>query len=97
MVKYKIKWSVQAKLDLIDILKLYLEGNGNVLYSRKLNLIIKKGATQISNNPSIGVQTDNDSVRAIITLDYQIIYEIFDNQILIVMVWDCRRNPDDKG
>ena len=96
MVKYKIKWSVQAKLDLIDILKLYLEGNGNVLYSRKLNLIIKKGATQISNNPSIGVQTDNDSVRAIITLDYQIIYEIFDNQILIVMVWDCRRNPDDK-
>ena len=97
MVKYKIKWSVQAKLDLIDILKLYLEGNGNVLYSRKLNLIIKKSATQISNNPSIGVQTDNDSVRAIITLDYQIIYEIFDNQILIVMVWDCRRNPDDKG
>ncbi len=96
MVKYKIIWSVQARLDLIDILKFYIERNGNVFYSRKLNLIIKKSATQISNNPSIGVQTDNDSVRAIITLDYQIIYEIFDNQILILMVWDCRRNPYDK-
>ena len=96
MVKYKIKWSVEARLDLIDILKFYLERNGNASYSRKLNSIIKNGVAQISKNPYIGVQTDNEAVRAIITMDYQIIYEITDNMILIVMVWDCRRNPDDK-
>jgi len=96
MVKYKVKWSVQARFDLIDILKFYLERNGNAVYSRKLNSIIKTGASQILKNPYIGIQTDKDSVRSLITIDYQIIYEIIGNQILIVMVWDCRRNPDDK-
>lgn len=96
MVKYKIKWSVQARLDLIEILEFYLERNGNVSYSRKLNSIIKKSTSQISNNPHIGIQTDYDSVRAFVTLDYQIIYKIIDNVILIVMVWDCRKNPNDK-
>jgi hypothetical protein len=28
--------------------------------------------------------------------DYQIIYEIFDQLILIIMVWDSRRDPGDK-
>ena len=96
MVKYKVKWSVQARLDLIDILKFYLERNGNAVYSRKLNSIIKTGTSQILKNPYIGIQTDNKSVRSLITMDYQIVYEVIDNQILIVMVWDCRRNPDDK-
>ncbi len=35
-------------------------------------------------------------VRALIKDDYQIIYEIFDQLILIIMIWDCRRNPMDK-
>ena len=96
MVKYKIKWSVQARLDLIEILEFYLERNGNATYSRKLNLIIKKGTSQISKNPHIGIQSNYDSVRAFITLDYQIIYEIIDNTILIVMIWGCRKNPNDK-
>ena len=95
MVKYKIKWSVQARLDLIEILEFYLERNGSATYSRKLNSIIKKGTLQISKNPHIGIQTDCDSVRALITVDYQIIYEIIDDLILIVMIWDCRRNPND--
>jgi toxin YoeB len=93
MVKYKIKWSIEARLDLIDILEFYLTRNGNTTYSRKLNLIIKRGTLQISKNPHIGIQTDFDSVRALITSDYQIIYEIIENVILIVMIWDCRRDP----
>lgn len=96
MVKFKIKWSIQARLDLIEILEFYLERNGNATYSRKLNSIIKKGTLQISKNPHIGIQTSYDSVRAFITLDYQIIYEIIDNVILIVMLWDCRKDPNDK-
>jgi hypothetical protein len=31
-----------------------------------------------------------------VTGDYQIIYEIFDQMILIIMIWDCRRDPGDK-
>lgn len=96
MAKYKVKWSIEARLDLVDILEFYFERNGNSVYSKKLNAIIKHGISQISKNTYIGIQTDFDFVRALITLDYQIIYEIIDDVILVVMIWDCRRNPDDK-
>ena len=96
MVKYKINWSLEARLDLYDILTFYLERNGNSLYSKKIQSLIKRGIIHISKNPYIGIQTDYDSVRALITFDYQIIYEIVDKVILIVMIWDCRRNPNDK-
>jgi len=32
----------------------------------------------------------------LITGDYQIIYEITEDNIVISMLWDCRRNPEDK-
>ena len=41
MVKYKIKWSIEARLDLIDILEYYIIRNKSALYSKKLNLKIK--------------------------------------------------------
>jgi len=43
----------------------------------------------------VGKHTELNSVGTLITGDYQIIYEIIEKTILIVMVWDCRRNPED--
>lgn len=96
MVKYKVEWSIEARLDLIDILDFYIQRNGNANYSRKLNSKIIKSIKHITKNPFLGIQTDIDFVRAIVTGDYQIIYEILENTLLIVMIWNCRRNPDDK-
>ena len=96
MVKYKVEWSIEARLDLLDILDFYFQRNGNATYSRKINSKINKSISLISRNPFSGIQTEMNSVRAIITGDYQIIYEIIEKTILIVMVWDCRRNPEDK-
>lgn len=96
MVKYKIDWSIEARLDLIDIFEFYIKRNGTVTYSNKLNTKINKSIKLLSKNPFLGTQTDYDSVRALITGDYQIIYEIFDRLILIIMIWDCRKDPEDK-
>lgn len=96
MVKFKIDWSLEAKLDLIDILDYYIKRNKSNLYSIKLNAKINKTIKLLSKNPFLGIPTDYDSVRALITGDYQIIYEIFDQLILIIMIWDCRRDPEDK-
>ncbi len=96
MAERKIEWSVDARKDLLDILEFYIERNGSKTYSIKLNGLINKSIKLISKNPTIGTKTDYESVRALITGGYQIIYEIFDQIILIVMIWDCRRNPDDK-
>lgn len=96
MVKYKVEWSIEARLDLLDILDFYYKRNGNITYSRKLNSKINKSISLISRNPLAGKQTELDSVRALITGDYEIIYEIIEKTILVVMVWDCRRNPENK-
>jgi hypothetical protein len=37
MAKRKIEWSVDAKLDLYNILNFYIERNGSAIYSKKLN------------------------------------------------------------
>ena len=96
MVKYKVEWSIEARLDLIDILEFYIIRNKSSLYSKKLNTKINKSIKLINKNPLIGLQSQINSVRAIITGDYQIIYEILDSRIVIIMIWDCRRDPEDK-
>ena len=96
MAKYKIEWSVEARLDLLDILGFYIERNKSAAYSNKLNSKIVRSIKLIGQNPLIGIKTEIDSVRALITGDYQIIYEIHDQLIVVVMIWDCRRDPEDK-
>jgi len=96
MAKYKIEWSVEARLDLLDILGFYIERNKSVTYSNKLNSKIKRSLKLIEQNPLIGIKTDIESVRALITSYYQIIYEIHENLVVVVMVWDCRQDPEDK-
>jgi len=96
MAKFKVEWSIEARLDLLDILNFYIIRNKSATYSNKLNSKINNSIKLISKNPLIGLQSGIETVRAFITGDYQIIYEILDNSILISMIWDCRRDPEDK-
>ena len=96
MAKFKVEWSVEARLDLRDILEFYFKRNGTSDYSRKLNKRINEGTSLIAKNPLIGVQTDISDVRALITGDFQIIYLVDKKAIVIVKVWDSTRNPEDK-
>jgi|SRR5690606_3003256 len=96
MAKYKIEWSTDAKTDLFDILDFYIRRNKNATYSIKLNARIHKSINLISRNPFLGIKTDYDSIRGLISGDYQVFYEIFDQILLIIMVWDSRRDPEDK-
>jgi toxin YoeB len=97
MVRFKIEWSCEARLDLIDILDYYIKRNKSNVYSIKLNAKINRSLKQLTKNPFLGIPTDYESVRIIVTGHYQIIYEIFDQLILVIMIWDCRRNPDDRA
>ncbi len=96
MARYKVEWSSEAKSDLLDILDFYLQRNKSATYSKKLNAELQQTIKLMAQNPFIGMKTDYDSVRAFITNDFQIIYEVFDQLVLIIMIWDCRRDPDDK-
>jgi plasmid stabilization system protein ParE len=96
MARFKIDWSLEARLDLLDILEYYIKRNGTATYSRKINSKINRSIKLLSKNQYLGTQTEYDSVRVLVTGDYQIIYEIFNQLILIIMIWDCRRDPEDR-
>jgi plasmid stabilization system protein ParE len=96
MVRVKIEWTLEARLDLVEILEFYLQRNGNSIYSKKLNSRINGSVKLLVKNPFLGKQTEDPAIRVLITGDYQIIYEVFEKLILIVMIWDCRKDPADK-
>lgn len=96
MAQHKIVWSIEAKNDLTAILEFYIFRSGTSVYSKKLNSKINRSIRLLSKNPFLGVRTDDPDIRALITSDYQIIYEVFEKIILIIMIWDYRRDPEDR-
>jgi len=97
MAKFKIEWSTQANFDLSDILEYYNTAHGNNNYSQKLFTLIDEHIEHLPENPLLGMATEYKNVRLLIAGNYHIMYEISDYIILIIMIWDARRNPNDKN
>ena len=94
MVKRKIEWSSQAKTDLSNILEFFYIRNGSKTYSRKLNLKLRKAIRLLSRHPLLGIQSDIENIRALVEGDYAIFYQLTQETIRIITIWDCRQDPD---
>ena len=93
MARRKIIWSLRAKNDRIKILEFWLEHNKSAFYSRKLNLLFIHAVLFISEFPTVGKLTHDKHARIKIVRNYLIIYEIHDSVIIILTIFDSRRNP----
>ena len=94
MVKRKIEWSSQAKIDLSTILEFFYIRNGSKNYSKKLNSKLRKAIRLLSKHPLLGIQSDVDNIRTLVEGDYAIFYQLTDYSVRIITIWDCRQNPD---
>jgi hypothetical protein len=94
MVKLEIIWTKNSELQLQEILEFFTERNKSGLYSRKLYKKFKTELLTVSKNPELGIKTKFDHIRGLIIEDYILFYEIVEDRILILKVWDCRLNPD---
>jgi plasmid stabilization system protein ParE len=94
MVKRKIEWSSQAKIDLSTILEFFYIRNGSKIYSKKLNSKLRKAIRLLSKHPLLGIQSDVDNIRTLVEGDYAIFYQLTDDSVRIITIWDCRQNPD---
>jgi addiction module RelE/StbE family toxin len=94
MVKRKIEWSAQAKADLSNILEFFYFRNGSKTYSRKLNSKLRKAIRILHKHALIGIQSDINNIRALVEGDYIIFYQLTEETIRIITIWDCRQNPD---
>ena len=84
-----------ARIKLTQILEFYNERNQNNTFSAKLYREIQKSLKLLLKQPSLGIKTNEKSIRALIVGDYIIFYETSKNDIIIHTLWDCRQNPKD--
>ena len=89
-----VTWSLLAQKDLRRIKRFYDQRNQSLNYSNKLLKTFRDAAKLIEKYPNASIRTDFENVRGFIILDYILFFEILDDHILILMVWDCRRDPD---
>jgi plasmid stabilization system protein ParE len=90
----RIVWTRKAQLDRKEILHYWRINNQSPEYSRKLNELFKKNIALIAVHPHLGRETDFDNVRIKLVRDYLIFYEEAEKTIIILTIWDNRRNPD---
>lgn len=63
-------------------------------YNIILNTLFKEAVKLISDYPKIGKLSDDKNVRLKIVTDYFIVYEMDnENQLIILTIWDVRQNP----
>ncbi|WP_276501034.1 type II toxin-antitoxin system RelE/ParE family toxin [Terrimonas pollutisoli] len=94
MVK-RVVWTNNAHNERKEILLYWKTHNQSGAYSRKLNELFKKAVKLICAHPQIGRKTDVENVRVKLVRDYLLFYEETDDAIVVLSVWDNRRNPDD--
>ncbi len=89
-----IVWSESLKNDLKSIKKFFDTRNQSSAYSKKLLRTFRDSSKLIEKFPSLSIPTEYETVRGFVILKYIIFYEIMENHLLILAIWDCRRDPE---
>ena len=94
MAKREVVWTKVSEIQLQEILEFFTQRNKSRQYSRKLYKRFRTELKTAAKNPDIGIKTKLDQIRGLIIEDYILFYEILEDRIMILKVWDCRQNPD---
>ncbi|WP_298139814.1 type II toxin-antitoxin system RelE/ParE family toxin [Flavobacterium sp.] len=94
MAKRVIVWTEAAKSELKYILEFYSFRNKSKTYSQNLHKKIQSELNLLMLQPEIGKKTDLINVRGLIIENHIIYYELNENHIIILSVWDARQNPN---
>ena len=90
----QVVWSLRAQAERKQILEYWRGRKKSNAYSKKLNELFKESIRIIKDFPHVGKITDDPNARIKIVKDYLIIYEVTENQIFILTIWDSRQDPE---
>lgn len=91
----KIIWSIDAQISRRSIFNYWNKRNKSRVYSNKLNILFNNALDQISLLYEIGKPTELQNIRLKIVSHFEVIYQVSDNKITILDIWDTRQNPQD--
>jgi len=95
MAELSVIWSNRAKIKRFEILSFYNSRNKSNKFSKRLNQRINREIKLLSKSPNIGIKTDIENVRGLIIDNIVVYYEIAQNTIIVLFLWDSRQNPKD--
>ena len=96
MAPKEIVWSPLAKLQLENVLKFYVQRNGNSNYSLKIVKEVQDLLETLLKAERIGRLTSNKFTRVISMKVYLLFYELNGNRIEIVSFWDNRQDIENR-
>ena len=89
---YKIVWTEKANIERLRILQFWIDNNKSRVFSLKLDKLFISAIRDLSKKPTIGRKTEFENVRVKIVREYLIFYEIVRQDLVILSVWDGRRD-----
>lgn len=89
---YQIVWTEKANIERQYILEFWAKNNQSKVYSLKLNKLFISAIRDLSKKTNIGRKTAFENVRVKIVREYLIFYEIIKKEVVILSVWDGRRD-----
>ncbi len=95
MAKRRIVWTKLAHLERIKILNYWYNKTKSKAYSKKLNKLFSETNKLLWTHPEIGRISKDNSIRITIVRDYLIFYEFTTTELIILSVWDTRRDEKD--
>jgi toxin YoeB len=87
-------WTVEAQKDRQEIFEYWNNRNKSKQYSRKLNTIFIENLKLICMYPQLGIKTNIANVYKRTVKDYHFIYLELPSKIILLYIWDSRRNPE---
>lgn len=92
MAKRKIVWTGKANLERKEILEYWINRNKSKTFSVKLNQLFIQNLRHLAENPTTGRKTESKNIRVKNIRDYLLFYEIRNSEIIVLTLWDGRRN-----
>jgi plasmid stabilization system protein ParE len=90
----KIIWTLGAHYERKDILDYWTFRNQSGIFSAKLNERFQHAIEYVAKHPQTGRPTDIENIRTILIHHYLVIYEITENELFILSIWDARQDPE---
>ena len=91
----KVVWTLKAIDSRKSIFEYWNHRNRSKTYSEKLNKLFLQAIKIIVGFPESSIRTQSEKFLLKVVRDYQIIYQITDDEIVIHYIWDTRQNPLD--
>lgn len=91
MAERKVIWTAKTNQERKAILEYWILRNKSKTVSIKLNKLTLYIIGLLADHPAIGRKTDVEKVRVKFVRDYLILYEFSNTELIILSVWDGKR------